>query len=109
MSNRCIVTAVIRPIAGATAEARARLEELIPDVHAEPGCEFYALHESTEGHLVFVEAWETRQLWVDHIEGPVVAQMNARLDGLLASPPEVHELIPAPAGDPIRGTVPQAG
>lgn len=108
MSERCIVTAVIRPMEGATARARAQLEELIPDVHAEPGCEFYALHESTDGALVFVEAWETRSLWVDHIDGPVVAQMNARLEGLLASPPEVHELIPAPAGHPIRGTLPRA-
>lgn len=108
MTERCVVVALIRPVEGKTAEVRQHLEAVIPAVHQESGCEIYALHESTDGTLIFVEAWASRQQWVDHIEGPTVAEINARLDGLLASPAEVHEAYGVPAGESVRGVIPQA-
>jgi len=107
MSERCVVVALIRPLEGKNTEVRQHLEAVIPAVHQESGCEFYALHESTDGTFIFVEAWDSRQQWVDHVEGPTVAEINSRLEGLLAFPAEVHETYGVPAGEPLRGVIPQ--
>lgn len=107
MDNRCIVVALIRPLPGKAAEVRGHLEAVIPEVHLESGCEFYALHQSTDDTLVFIEAWDTREQWLEHTDGPAVADINKRLDGLLASAPEVHECHPALAGDMTMGRLPR--
>ena len=101
------MVATIRPLPGQTKRVRAELEAVIPAVHAEPGCEFYALHESPEGILVFIEAWDSRDQWIDHINGPTVADINRRVDGLLAAEPEVIELGSVPAGNLPQGLLPE--
>lgn len=107
MTKRCVVIALIRPLEGQTAHVREHLEAVIPAVHEESGCEFYALHESTDGTLIFVEAWDSRQQWIDHIEGPTVTEITKRLEGLLAAPTEVHEAYGVPAGETLRGLIPE--
>jgi quinol monooxygenase YgiN len=107
MSKRCVVVAIVRPLEGHTDQVREQLEAVIPAVHQESGCEFYALHEGSDGTLIFVEAWDSRQQWVDHMEGPTVAEITARLEGLLAAPTEVHEVYGVPAGDTLRGVIPE--
>ncbi|MEX2441025.1 MAG: antibiotic biosynthesis monooxygenase [Pontimonas sp.] len=102
-----MVIALIRPLQDQSVRVREHLEAVIPAVHEESGCEFYALHESSDGTLIFVEAWDSRQQWVDHIEGPTVAEMTRRLEGLLAAPTEVHEVYGVPAGNTLRGVIPE--
>ena len=104
-SSRCIVVAFISPRQGAFDQVKDILESVIPDVHREPGCEFYALHEDTEGRLVFIEAWDSRELWINHTGLDAVATINKRTEGLLASEPDVIEMYGLPVGG-TQGVVP---
>ena len=108
MSNagdRCIVVAFISPREGAFDQVKAILESVIPGVHEEPGCEFYALHEDTTGRLVFIEAWDSRELWINHTGLSAVATINERTTGLLATEPDVIEMYGLPVGGE-KGVVP---
>ena len=103
--DRCVVVAFIRPIEGAFDTVKAVLQSVIPDVHEEPGCDFYALHEDTEGRLVFIEAWDSRELWINHTGLDAVARINERTEGLLASEPDVIEMYGLPVGG-AQGVLP---
>ena len=76
ISKRCVVVAIFVPKAGQESAVQEILTEIIPEVHAEPGCEFYAMHELPDGRLCFVEAWETRELWVEHGQAPSVSKIT---------------------------------
>ena len=108
MSKRCVVVAVIRPREGQIGTVREHLQAVIPAVHGESGCEFYALHEGTDDTLVFVEAWDSREQWLQHMEGPAVREITERLEGLLAAPTEVHEVYGVPVGEPEKVLIPPA-
>jgi quinol monooxygenase YgiN len=79
------------------------LTTITPEVHLEPGCLLYALHETKDGRLVFVEKWKTRSDWVKHSEAESVQKINSFIEGKLLEPVDVIELIPAPAGITTRG------
>jgi hypothetical protein len=64
-------------------------------VHAEPGCELYAVHEG-DGEFVMVERrGSTRAL----------TTLGGELAGKLAAPLDVRRLAPVPAGDARKGAV----
>jgi len=98
-----VVIATITPKPSDHAAARDALVALIPRVHEEDGCELYALHEGEPGQLVFIESWVSRQALDAHGKGPVVAEMNARLDGLVAAAARVVIVDAVPAGDGAKG------
>lgn len=97
-----VVIATLWPIAEKRAEVVAALGESIPDVHAEEGCELYALHEN-EDRLVYVEQWASAALLKAHSTGAALAKVN--LEGLLAKPTEVVVVSPLPFGDARKGTL----
>ena len=103
MSNPCIVIATFHPHPGKRDAVRAALEAVIPDVHKETGCELYALHEETEGRLILIEKWTTRELWQEHLTLEPVKRSRASLEGLLESATEVVEMYAIPAGDSQQG------
>jgi quinol monooxygenase YgiN len=103
MSESCIVIATFHPHHGKGAAVRHALEAIIPDVHDEPGCELYALHEETEGRLVLIEKWTTRELWQEHLTLEPVQRSRASLEGLLESATEVLEMYGLPAGGADQG------
>jgi quinol monooxygenase YgiN len=103
MSEPCIVIATFHPHPGQGDAVRAALEAVIPDVHEEPGCELYALHEETEGRLVLIEKWTTRELWQEHLTLEPVRRSRASLEGLLESATEVLEMYGVPAGGSDQG------
>jgi quinol monooxygenase YgiN len=105
MSQPCIVIATFYPHPGQADAVRAALEAVIPDVHEEPGCELYALHEETEGRLVLIEKWTTRELWQEHLSLEPVKRSRASLEGLLESATEVLEMYGAAAGTPQQGSL----
>jgi quinol monooxygenase YgiN len=98
-----VVTAVFVPRSGRRDEVRAAIEGALPDVHAEEGCELYALHDAADGTLVLLEKWESAELLDAHGAAEPVARLGAALEGLLEKPPVVVRMAPLPAGDPAKG------
>jgi quinol monooxygenase YgiN len=105
MPESCVVIATFHPHPGKRDAVRAALEAVIPDVHKETGCELYALHEETEGRLILIEKWTTRELWQEHLTLEPVKRSRASLEGLLESATEVLEMYGAAAGTPQQGSL----
>lgn len=103
--KKCIVTATFTPKPEEFENVRQILLEVIPEVHREEGCEFYTLNESVSGELIFIEAWQSRELWVKHNGHITVARVNAGVAGKLIKPVEVREMYSLPAGDSVKGAL----
>ncbi|MDQ0922290.1 MULTISPECIES: putative quinol monooxygenase [unclassified Pseudarthrobacter] len=100
-----IVTAIFTPKDGAFDDVVAALSPAIAEVHDEPGCELYAIHEAPNGQIVMIEKWESAELLDAHGAGEPVKRLNASLEGLLQGPVEVTRLAQIPAGTPHQGTL----
>ena len=105
ISKRCVVVALFTPFPEKASEVRAILSEVTPEVHDEPGCDFYALHELPDGRLCYIEAWETRELWVKHGQADTVARINQQTAPYLAKPVDVFEMYGIPLGNK-KGIIP---
>jgi quinol monooxygenase YgiN len=71
-------------------------------VHAEDGCELYALHQAPD-RLIMVEKWASREALSAHSTGAALAAMRPKIAGKTAGPAEVVVLDAVPAGDPVKG------
>ena len=100
-----IVTAVFTPKEGAFGEVAAALSPAIAEVHEEPGCLLYAIHEAPNGQIVMIEKWESSELLDAHGAGDAVKRLNASLEDLLEEPVIVTRLSPLPAGTGHQGTL----
>lgn len=78
------------------------LRRAASDVHAEPGCQLYALHEA-DGTFVFVEQWADADALKTHSTSPAMATMFKDAGDHLAGPPDIKMLAPVPAGDAAKG------
>lgn len=74
----------------------------VPQVHDEPGCQLYSLHE-TDGTFVFIEQWADADALKAHSTAPAVAELFGSLSEHLAAPPDIKMLQPVPAGDAVKG------
>ena len=99
-----VVVATITPLPEHRDPARDALRAAVAAVHAEDGCELYALNEASD-RFIMVERWSSADALATHGKGAAVAQLNQALDGLVAGPAEVIVLDPVPAGDPAKGLV----
>ena len=97
-----VVVATITPLLEYRDEVIAAFTETIPQVHAEDGCELYALHQA-EDRLIMVEKWASREALATHSKGAALAAMNPKLAGKVTGRPEVIVLDSVPAGDPAKG------
>lgn len=100
-----VVTAIFRPVPGAREQVLAAMERVIPRVHEEAGCNLYAIQEAEDGTIAMIEHWDSAALLDAHGTGEPVADFNAELEGLLASPVEVVRWTPIPMGDARKGVV----
>jgi quinol monooxygenase YgiN len=100
-----VVTAVFHPLPGNHEKARTAILDALPDVHAEPGCLLYALHDAADGTLVLIEKWESPELLDAHAAGAPVARLNRAIEGLLEKPPTVVTMTPVPGGDACKGRI----
>jgi len=100
-----IVTAVFTPKGGAFEAVASALAPAIAEVHKEPGCQLYAIHEAPNGQIVMIEKWDSAELLDAHGAGEAVARLNASLEGLLQKPVEVTRLTPMPAGTEQQGAL----
>lgn len=98
-----VVTAVFTPAEGAFDQVVEALRPAIAEVHEEPGCLLYAIHEAPNGDIVMIEKWESVELLDAHGAGIAVQRLNASLEGLLQKPVEVTRLTAIPAGTTQQG------
>jgi quinol monooxygenase YgiN len=99
-----VVVATITPKADQVDAVRDALLAAVPKVHAEPGCELYAVHEG-DGHFVMVERWESPEALKVHGEAEALTTLGGQLANKLAAAPEVRRLAPVPAGEAAKGAV----
>jgi quinol monooxygenase YgiN len=99
-----VVVAVITPKPGEEDAVREAILATVPQVHEEPGCELYALHEG-RGEFVVVERWESREALATHGQAPALTALGAALVGKVAGPPQVRRLDAVPAGHAAKGAL----
>lgn len=95
-----VATLTVKPESVDT--VRDILTRAVKDVHDEPGCQLYSLHESGET-FVFVEQWADADALKAHSTAPAVGAMFQAAGEHLAGAPDIKMLQPIPAGDPDKG------
>ena len=99
-----VVVATIVPKADQVDAVRTALLAAVPKVHAEPGCELYALHEG-DGQFVLVEQWESPEALKVHGRAEALTTLGGQIADKLAGPSDVRRLAPLPAGDADKGAL----
>jgi quinol monooxygenase YgiN len=97
-----VVVATITPRPEHHDEVVAAFTATIPQVHAEDGCELYALHQTSD-RLIMIEKWASREALDTHSRGAALAALNPQLAGKVTGPSEVIVLDAVPAGEPAKG------
>ena len=93
--TKCVVVATFRPKPEHLVETRELFLEVAKEVRLEQGCIYYDLYEDVSGKLVFIEAWESRQLWQMHSHAPTVTRILDFIDGKLTEPALIQEMYAA--------------
>ncbi len=99
-----VVVATITPAEGQLEAVKEALLAAIPQVHDEPGCELYALHEDGD-RLVMIERWASVEDLDAHGRGPALKALGAAIGDKLAAPLDVRRMSAVPAGDPAKGAL----
>jgi quinol monooxygenase YgiN len=95
-----VATMTVKPESVDT--VRDILTRAVKDVHDEPGCQLYALHEAGNT-FVFVEQWADAEALQAHSTAPAIAAMFKDAGEHLAAAPDIKTLTPVIAGDPSKG------
>ena len=105
--SEVLVVATISPKPGEEQAVREALLAAIPEVHGEPGCGKYALHEATgdSTDLVMIERWESTEALATHGSAPALTALGKAIGGLLSGPLDVRTFTAVPAGQPDKGTI----
>ena len=99
-----VVVATITPQPDQVEAVREAILAAVPKVHAEPGCELYAVHEGA-GEFVMVERWESPEALKVHGSAEALTTLGGQLAGKLQGAPEVRRLTAVLAGDAAKGAV----
>lgn len=64
---------------------RQKLLSLIDLTRVEEGCVVFDLHENNDdpSHFVFYEIWETRELWLEHLDTALFKEYKASISDSL--------------------------
>lgn len=86
MSKTLTIVANIRANPDKIELVKAELEKLIPITRSEAGCIGYDLHQDNEdpAHFMFHENWESRDLWLTHMDAPHLAAYMKATEGAVA-------------------------
>ena len=95
-----VATMTVKPESVDT--ARDILTRAVAEVHDEPGCQLYSLHQTGET-FVFVEQWADEDALKAHSSAPAIGRMVKAVGEHLAAAPDIKMLQPVPAGDPDKG------
>jgi quinol monooxygenase YgiN len=99
-----VVVATITPKPDQVDAVREALLAAVPKVHAEPGCELYAVHEG-KGEFVLVERWESPEALKAHGSAEALTTLGGQLADKLTAAPDVRRLTAVPAGDADKGAL----
>ena len=99
-----VVVATITPKPDQVEAVREAILAAVPKVHAEPGCELYAVHEG-KGNFVMVERWESLDALKVHGTAEALTTLGGQLADKLDGPPDVRRLTAVPAGDAVKGAI----
>ena len=105
MPTPVIVTAIFTPVEGRKDALVAALTATIPGVHAEQGCELYAIHDAADGTITMLEKWSSSDDLAAHSDSDAVHALQAAIDGLVVQPVVVTTMSPIPAGTREQGLV----
>ncbi len=85
MSTPLTIVAKFRARPGCELKLEKSLQTLVAPTLAEAGCLNYDLHRSTEdpGVFLFYENWESRELWLDHMESEHLKAHNRQTEGMI--------------------------
>jgi len=72
------------------------LKAVTPEIQKDPGCLLYAIHERTDGHIVLVEKWASKQAWLNHFSLPEIIQLKTELPPWLTQPAVRLEMYEVP-------------
>jgi quinol monooxygenase YgiN len=97
-----VLVASVVPRPGEREAVIAAFEAAIPQVHDEPGCELYALHESKD-RIVMIEKWADLDAVAAHAAAPALADLRAALTDRVVGAMDVMRLTARPAGDAALG------
>ncbi|MFV0531666.1 MAG: putative quinol monooxygenase [Flavobacteriales bacterium] len=84
-TKKLTIVANIYAVKGKGELVKNELQKLILPTLAEKGCIQYDLHYNNNNpeHFVFFENWETRSLWLDHMETTHIKQYRKNVEGFL--------------------------
>ncbi|MFF2076275.1 putative quinol monooxygenase [Kitasatospora sp. NPDC058162] len=99
-----VVIATIRTKPGRRDEVLAAFEQHTPAIHAEDGCQLYAVHAGPD-RITVVEKWADQAALDAHSTGAPLAALGPALADALAEPADVAVLDAFPAGDPTKGLI----
>jgi len=94
MSNQKLtIVARILATEGKREFVKAELIKLIAPTKAEEGCIDYDLHQDNEDPnlFLFFENWESRELWLKHMENTHLAEFSKQTEGAVKEV-IVHEM-----------------
>jgi quinol monooxygenase YgiN len=80
------------------------LTSAVEEVHGEPGCQLYSLHQTGET-FVLIEQWADEEALKTHTGAPAMGGMVKAIGEHLAAAPDIKMLQPVPAGDPDKGAL----
>jgi quinol monooxygenase YgiN len=95
-----VATMTVKPESVDT--VRDILTNALAEVHDEPGCQLYSLHQTGET-FVFVEQWADEEALKVHSTAPAITKLFTAAGEHLAGAPDIKMLQPIPAGDPGKG------
>jgi len=97
-----VVVATIKVKPESVDTFRAILTGAVEDIHKEPGCELYALHQNGPT-FVMVEQWVDSEALRTHSAAPAATRLFAAADEHLEEAPDIRIFKPLAAGDPDKG------
>lgn len=97
-----VIVATIVPVTEHRDAVLAAVATAAEQVHDEPGCELYALHEAAD-RLVLVEKWASPEALAAHRDGAALAALGSALRGKVTGAPDVVLLQAVPAGHAVKG------
>ncbi len=99
---RVVVVATLTAKPESVDAVRTACTDAIAEVHKEPGCDLYSLHEAN-GTFVFVEQWADEEALKNHSTAPAVAKLFGVVGEHLDGAPDIKMLTPVVVGDPAKG------